>query len=108
MTRKILKFVLGSAIALLASSLVAKAQTVTGAITGNVSDPSGAVIAGAHVTAHNQGTGVDSPTTTNGSGFYRLEFLPIGRYSVLIEAPGSSKRDHFATGLRMGRLRLPT
>jgi hypothetical protein len=68
----------------------ALAQTVTGAITGTITDSSGAVITGAHVVAHNLDTGVDSPTTTNASGFYRIEFLPIGRYQVSIDAPGFS------------------
>jgi hypothetical protein len=67
------------------------AQTVTGAITGTITDPSGAVVPGATVTAHNLSTGVDSPTRTNGSGFYRVEFLPIGRYEVAVEANGFSK-----------------
>jgi len=93
MTRNFQRFVLGAAATVLAAPLVAGAQTVTGAITGNVADPSGAVIAGAHVTAHNVSTGVDTPTTTNGSGFYRIEFLPIGRYSVSIEASGFGKKD---------------
>jgi hypothetical protein len=70
---------------------MAGAQTVTGAITGTVTDPSGAVVAGAQVTAHNTATGVDSKTTTNGSGFYRIGFLPIGPYTVAIEANGFSK-----------------
>ena len=64
------------------------AQNVTGTISGTVSDPSGAVIAGAHVTAENTGTGVKAESTTNGSGDYALRFLPIGTYSVKIEAPG--------------------
>jgi hypothetical protein len=66
----------------------AKAQTVTGAVTGTVTDPSGAVVAGAHIVAHNLDTGVDTPTTTNATGFYRIEFLPIGRYEVSIDATG--------------------
>ena len=66
----------------------AKAQTVTGAVTGTVTDPSGAVVAGAHIVAHNLDTGVETPTTTNTTGFYRIEFLPIGRYEVTIDATG--------------------
>jgi len=91
MTKNLLKWVLRVAIVFLAMLRVAGAQTVTGAITGSVSDPSGALISGAHVTAHNLSTGVDTATTTNQSGFYRLEFLPIGRYDVIIEASGFSK-----------------
>ena len=66
----------------------AMAQTVTGAVNGTVTDPSGAVVAGAHVVAHNLDTGVDTPTTTNSTGFYRIEFLPIGRYEVMVDATG--------------------
>ncbi len=49
-------------------------QTVTGAITGEVTDPSGAVISGAQVVAHNLGTGVDTPATTNASGLLPDQF----------------------------------
>lgn len=58
------------------------AQTVTGNITGEVTDPSGAVVPGAQVVAHNLDTGVASPATTNSVGLYRIDFLPIGRYQV--------------------------
>jgi len=40
------------------------AQTVTGNITGAVTDPSGAAVVGATVTAHNARTGVESRATT--------------------------------------------
>src|SRR5882762_836757 len=63
-------------------------QTVTGAITGQVTDPSGAVVVGAHVTAENTATAVKTPTQTNGSGIYTIRFLPIGSYTVTIEAQG--------------------
>ncbi len=72
------------------SALVA--QTVTGSVTGSVTDASGAVVAGATVTAHDLDTGVDSPVTTNASGAYRIQFLPIGRYQVSIEANGFNKQ----------------
>ncbi len=69
----------------------AVAQTVTGTITGEVTDPSGAVVSGAQVVAHNVSTGVDSPTTTNADGFYRIQSLPIGHYEVTVQAPGFNK-----------------
>ena len=64
------------------------AQTVTGAVTGEVTDPSGASVAGASVVARNLDTGVDTPTTTNSTGLYRIEFLPIGHYQVTVKANG--------------------
>jgi hypothetical protein len=65
-------------------------QTITGAITGSVTDSSGAAIPGAIVTATNTGTGVATPTQTNQSGFYNLRFLQIGQYTVSVSASGFS------------------
>jgi hypothetical protein len=67
------------------------AQTVTGTITGVITDPSGAVVGGASVVAHNTATGVDSTVTTNSAGLYRVQFLPIGRYEVTVDAKGFDK-----------------
>ncbi|HKW17278.1 MAG TPA: TonB-dependent receptor [Terriglobales bacterium] len=67
---------------------VALAQTVTGMITGVVTDPSGAVVVGATVTAQNTSTGVQTTAQTNGVGVYTIRFLPIGVYTVSVEAKG--------------------
>ncbi len=67
---------------------IAIAQTVTGSITGEVSDQTGAVISGAHVVVHNLDTGVDTATIANALGVYHVEFLPIGHYQVKIQAAG--------------------
>jgi hypothetical protein len=64
------------------------AQTVTGAVTGDVSDASGAVIPGAAVVVENTDTNVKTATTTNGAGVYTVRFLPIGNYKVAFSAPG--------------------
>src|SRR5690348_3605621 len=75
-----------------AVSLPATAQTVTGAITGVVTDPSGALVAGARVTAENNATGVRAAAQTNGSGAYTIRFLPIGVYTVTVEAKGFAQK----------------
>ncbi len=67
---------------------VATAQTVTGSITGQITDPSGAVVSGAQIVAHNLDTGIDSQATTNAVGLYRIDFLPIGHYQVTVQANG--------------------
>ncbi len=68
--------------------LAATAQAgVTGSISGTVTDPSGGVVVGASVVALNVETGVKSSTQTNGQGFYSFPSLPIGRYSIQIQAP---------------------
>ena len=76
------------AVAVLLCAPALRSQTVTGNITGTVTDASGAVIPGAAVTARNLDTGVDSPTTSNAAGLYRIQFLPIGRYQVTVQAAG--------------------
>lgn len=91
MRTNFLRLLFGCALLLLVNVFSAPAQTVTGSITGEVADPSGAVIPGARVVAHNLDTGFDTPTTTNSSGRYRIDFLPIGRYQVTIEANGFDK-----------------
>src|ERR1035437_9185004 len=83
-----LRLVLGCALTMMVCISVAFGQTVTGSITGVVTDPSGAVVSGAQVTAHTLDTGVDTATSTNSTGLYRIEFLPIGRYQVSVQAKG--------------------
>jgi hypothetical protein len=70
------------------SSGLAYAQTITGSITGVVTDPTGSVIPGAKVTAINTSTGVTNTATTNGAGIYYLRFLQIGQYKITIEGAG--------------------
>jgi hypothetical protein len=64
------------------------AQTITGSVTGTVTDASGAVIPGAKVTAKAIATGVSTTTTTNAEGVYSVRFLTIGDYKVTVEAAG--------------------
>jgi Carboxypeptidase regulatory-like domain/TonB-dependent Receptor Plug Domain len=91
MKTNLFRLLFGSALALLACVSAASGQTVTGSITGEVTDSTGAVIAGATVVAHNLDTNVNTPTTSNGSGLFRIDFLPIGHYSVTVEANGFDK-----------------
>ncbi len=71
----------------LAFGVVAFGQA-TSDITGTVTDPSGAVIPGAKVTAINEGTNVPISTVTNSSGLYRVPNLNVGSYTVRVEAKG--------------------
>ena len=68
-----------------------QAQDATGRIIGNVSDPSGAPIPGAHVTVTNAGTKIVQTTSTDARGFYQILSLPIGEYEVAVEAPDFRK-----------------
>src|SRR5437667_1808509 len=64
------------------------AQTDRANLTGTVTDPSGAVVAGASVTAVTSGTAVNRSTETNSKGIYFLSALPPGAYTVTIKLPG--------------------
>ncbi|HWB87325.1 MAG TPA: carboxypeptidase-like regulatory domain-containing protein [Bryobacteraceae bacterium] len=60
----------------------------TGSIQGTVSDPSGAVVTGASVTATNVATGVQTTRQTTDAGFYVISPLPAGPYTVTVKATG--------------------
>src|SRR5579864_1527600 len=58
------------------------------AITGTVTDTSGAVIAGAGVTVTQEGTGVKRSVATNASGDFNVPSLPPSAYRIVVEAKG--------------------
>jgi hypothetical protein len=64
------------------------AQTVTGAVRGTITDPSGAIVSGATVTATNTASGVATTTKTNNTGEYSIRFLQIGQYKLTVAAQG--------------------
>ncbi len=72
----------------LSLAAVGAAQTITGAVSGTVTDASGAVVSGAAVTVTNTATGVVTNVTTNSAGVYSARFLQIGTYTTSITAPG--------------------
>ena len=88
MKTRLLRLIFGCAIAMIACIPMALGQSVNGSITGEVTDPTGAVVSGAHVVAHNLDTGVDTSTTTNSTGLYHIDFLPIGHYQLSVQANG--------------------
>src|SRR5215471_18748377 len=63
------------------------AQTL-GEITGEVTDPSGAITPGASVTATNMATNIARVTRTNEAGIYSFPALVPGTYQVKVESPG--------------------
>ena len=82
---------------LLLLSGTAALASITGSVTGVVTDASGSVIQGAKVTATDTDTGISNSTTTNATGSYSFPNLPIGRYSIRVEAKGFS--DFHETGI---------
>src|ERR687884_1996093 len=57
-------------------------------LTGAVTDPNGAVVAGATVKATNTATNTSYDTQTTDAGLYRFPTLPVGIYKISVEAAG--------------------
>ena len=77
------------ALALCSGGMALRAQTYTeGSIAGTVFDPSGAVIANAAITIHNDGTNAEIHLISDGSGYYKAPQLPAAVYTVTVDAPG--------------------
>lgn len=76
------------ALTLLLAAPTALAQAVYGAISGNVTDSSGAAVPRAKITITDTGKGITFSTVTNESGNYSQTHLIVGVYQVRAEAPG--------------------
>ncbi|HWQ53976.1 MAG TPA: carboxypeptidase regulatory-like domain-containing protein [Bryobacteraceae bacterium] len=96
-----LAFCVATAIFLI-SPLSVKAQDARGSILGRISDPSGAVIAGADARATNASTGVTAAARSNESGSYRLPYLLPGIYTVQVETAGFKKFIREGVQVRVG------
>jgi len=86
-----MRSLLCAAVAVLAFVLLAQtlaSASITGSLSGVVTDASGAVISGASVVAIDTLTGVKTSGTTDAKGFYNLPTLAIGTYGLEISHPG--------------------
>ncbi|SEG67290.1 Carboxypeptidase regulatory-like domain-containing protein [Bryocella elongata] len=70
---------------------MATAQTVSGSLTGQVTDASGAAVSNAKVTVRNLATNQTLSVTTSGDGTYTLPNLDPAMYEITIAAPGFEK-----------------
>jgi len=76
-------------VVILSLSAAGLAQELAATLTGTVTDPSGAVVAGATVLVHSDDTGTDIRTvTTTDTGNFNITNLPAGRYRVTIKNSG--------------------
>ena len=68
---------------------IASAQNVNSAnVTGIVTDPSGAVVAGAAVTLHNPVSGLERTATTDAAGSFTIPNVPFNPYHLSVAAAG--------------------
>src|SRR5689334_6551386 len=86
--RHLLRAVVWSAFIASAPAVFAQAGVNTGEITGTVTDPAGAQVPNATVTATNTATGFKQSAKTGESGVYRLALLPLGTYDLETQASG--------------------
>jgi len=82
-----------------------QAAAVNGQIEGTVTDPSGAVVAGAPVSLENTATGFKRDTQTDASGFYRFTVLPLGTYRLKVAASGFAEETRSGIVVEAGSIR---
>ena len=92
------------AVVLLAAGTNVWGQDVTASITGTVTDPSGAPIAGALVTAKSVERGTTYTGTSSEEGLYRITQIPVGNYDVRIEKAGFQTALHPALTLVLNQI----
>lgn len=80
-----------TSLCVLSFSLQLAAQQITGSLRGTVTDPSGAVVQNAIVTATQADTGLGRSTSSRRDGTYLLPELPVGHYRLEVVAKGFSK-----------------
>lgn len=101
-TGKFAKFTAGFLLVLFVGAF-ASAQS-TGGVKGKVKNLNGDGIAGAEITARQDGKDVRS-TTADRKGSFRLEGLPEGTYNIIFEAPGYSSGAKFGVEIQSGKVR---
>src|SRR5262245_47597292 len=105
MTRPVSLVVAALALALVLAR-TAEAQTSRGAVSGTVSDPTGAIIAGSTIELTNTQNGVRRSTTSNEAGIYQFDAVDPGTYELRITLAGFSS--FLATGFDVGANRTVT
>lgn len=85
-------------------ALNAYGQVLYGSLTGTVTDPSGALVNGARVTALEVRTGVTSQATTDATGIYRFTALFPGTYKVTINAPSFNRQETSGVPVRVNEV----
>lgn len=85
MTRKLRWIVVALAFSFLTQTI--RAQS-TATVSGIVTDSTGAIVPGARIVVHNQGTGEERTVETDSAGVYVVPSLPVGMYRVNVSSTG--------------------
>jgi hypothetical protein len=99
--RKFLMLGLALSLALIAAT--AQAQVTTGTVKGVVTDPNGAVVAGAKVTITRKSTSEAKETTTSDSGNFQFDQLQPGDYTITVEAANFKKAEVNDVTVQLGQ-----
>lgn len=79
------------------------AQTSTGSLSGSVTDPNGAVVPGAKVTATSATTGGKLEMTTTDAGLYVFPAVPVSTYNITVEKTGFKKLNRTNIEIRIAQ-----
>jgi hypothetical protein len=85
---------IASALALLCGLSAIVYAAVGGGLSGTVTGPNGAAIAGARVVAVSAAQGIQTKASTDAKGAYRFPVLTVGQYDLKVEAPGYKPSVH--------------
>src|SRR5690349_973944 len=91
LTSKVAACVAASFICLLVVTPAGFGQSISGTLTGIVTDASQAVVPNAAVTLKNESSGDLRKTETNTDGYFSFSAMPAGTYSLIIDNPGFIK-----------------
>src|SRR5271168_5247585 len=78
-------------------------QTGLATITGTITDPSGAAVAGAPIVVHNLDNGTIFQAASSGTGNYTVPQLPVGEYELSVTVAGFKKYSHTKFHLAAGQ-----
>jgi len=81
----------------------AQSESGSAAIEGAVHDPNGAAVAGAVISVRNAETGLVRSATSGANGDYNVPVLPVGRYTVKVEAKGFGPAERTEVALQVGQ-----
>jgi outer membrane receptor protein involved in Fe transport len=90
------------AVFLAGMELFAQSEVGTTGVNGTITDPSGAVVSGAKITATNTGTNFTRQTTSTAAGLYSLGNLPVGSYDLKVEMAGFKTAEQKSLNLAVG------